>query len=260
MIEDKAREIATRLREAERTRTAVSPIRLELGEEKIDVAYRVQFANAQHRFAAGQKIRGRKVGLTSRAVQRQLGVDQPDFGILFDSMERPNGGVIALHELIQPKIEGEIAFVLGRDLNSENPCLQEVIAATEYVLPCLEVVDSRIQNWNIHIVDTVADNASAALFVLGVVPKRLTDFDFLNCGMVLRENGEVCGTGAGAASLGNPVEAVRWLAAKAAKLGKPLQAGEVVLSGALSPMVPVRANANYMASIADLGSVSINFA
>jgi 2-keto-4-pentenoate hydratase len=259
VTENKILDVALRLREAERTRVPVNSIRQELGERAIDVAYQVQFANAQRRIALGQTLRGRKIGLTSKAVQRQLGVDQPDFGMLFDSMERPDGGSIAVDELIQPKIEAEIAFVLGRALDSENPSLQDVISATEYVLPCLEIVDSRIRNWDIKIVDTVADNASSALFVLGAVPKRLTDFDFLNCGMVLRENGEVCSTGAGAASLGNPVEAVRWLAAKAKHLGKPLQAGEVVLSGALSPMAPVRAGTYYTSSIAGLGSVCINF-
>ncbi len=257
---DKISGLARRLREADRTQTAIDPIRKELGERAIDDAYQVQFANALDRMEQGQKLRGRKVGLTSKAVQRQLGVDQPDFGMLFDAMERPDGGRIAVKELIQPKIEAEIAFVLGRSLDVENPTLQDVVAATSYVLPCLEIVDSRIRDWDISIVDTIADNGSSGLFVLGAAPKSLMDFDFLNCGMVLRENGEVCGTGAGAASLGNPVEAVRWLAAKAKSFGKPLQAGEVILSGSLSPMMTVRAGAHYTASIAGLGSISINFA
>ena len=203
---------------------------------------------------------GRKVGLTSKAVQKQLGVDQPDFGMLFASMERADGGTIGLAEVLQPKIEAEIAFVMAQDVTQEKPELLDIIAATAYVLPCLEIVGSRIANWDIGIVDTIADNASSALFVVGATPKRLTDFDFITCGMVMRENGEVKTVGAGAASLGNPVEAVRWLAEKLAATDYPLRAGDIVLSGALGPMMPVKAGGYYAAVIAGLGAVSTNFA
>jgi 2-keto-4-pentenoate hydratase len=180
--------------------------------------------------------------------------------MLFASMERPDGGTIGLAEVLQPKIEAEIAFVMAQDLTQEKPELLDIIAATAYVLPCLEIVGSRIANWDIGIVDTIADNASSALFVVGTTPKRLTDFDFITCGMVVRENGEVKTVGAGAASLGNPVEAVRWLAEKLAATDYPLRAGDVVLSGALGPMVPVKAGGYYAAVIAGLGTVSTNFA
>lgn len=207
-------DIAARLREAERARVPIKPIRQELGEGAIAKAYEVQAANTRHRLAAGEVLRGRKVGLTSKAVQKQLGVDQPDFGMLFTNMERADGGAIGMDEVLQPKIEAEIAFVMAADVMQARPSLLDIMAATAYVLPCFEIVGSRIANWDIGIVDTIADNASSGLFVLGASPKRLTDFDFITCGMVMRENGEVKTTGAGAASLGNPVEAVRWLAEK----------------------------------------------
>lgn len=210
--------------------------------------------------ARGERPVGWKIGLTSPVVQRQLGVDQPDCGVLFESMETQDGGYIDTASLIQAKIEAEIAFVLARRLDQPVLTQLDVIAATAYVLPCLEIVDSRIREWDIELFDTVADNASSARFVLGATPRRLQDFDFIHCGMVLRENGTVMATGAGAASLGNPVEAVRWLATQAARSEHPLQAGDIVLSGALGPMSVVRPGRHYSATIAGLGSVAVNFA
>jgi 2-keto-4-pentenoate hydratase len=252
--------IAARLRQAELTRTPIAPIRTELGEKDIPAAYAIQGVNTRLRLAAGGKLRGRKVGLTSAAVQRQLGVDQPDIGMLFADMEIADGGTGGLATLIQPKIESEVAFVLARDLTRKGMTLDDVLKATDYVIPCLEIVDSRIADWKIGIVDTVADNASSARFVLGTTPRRPADVEFINCEMVLLEDGASRTTGKGAASLGNPVEAVRWLAEATADTDYPLRAGDVVLSGALGPMAPIKPGAHYVATIGGLGSVSARFA
>jgi 2-keto-4-pentenoate hydratase len=252
--------LAASLRDAHSACRPIPPIRQDVSDPSAELAYRIQWENVRHRTAAGQSAVGWKIGLTSRAVQRQLGVEQPDYGVLFENMETPDGGLIDLASLIQAKIEAEIAFVLGRDLDRPVVTLRDVLAATEYVLPCLEICDSRIRDWDISLFDTIADNASSARFVLGSTPCRLPDFDFIHCGMVLREDGAALATGAGAASLGNPVEAVRWLAERAAASDRPLQVGDVVLSGALGPMVPVRAGCHYSAYIAGLGSVTTNFA
>ena len=251
-------DIAARLRRAESEHRAIAPIRDEVGT--IAAAYAIQQENVSGRLAAGHRLVGRKVGLTSKAVQRQLGVDQPDFGVLFDRMELMDGGRIDLAELIQPRIEAEIAFLFARDLDRPVLGLRDVLSATECVFPCLEIVDSRILNWDIGILDTVADNASSARFVVGAAPRRLTDFDFIHCGMALRENGDVKSLGIGAACLGNPMEAVRWLAETLSGTDNPVRAGDIVLSGALGPMIPMRPGMHYAGTIAGLGSVNISSA
>ena len=252
--------IAARLREAERTRIPIAAFRDQMGAADVTQAYAVQRHNAAARLQGGTSLVGRKIGLTSAAVQRQLKVHQPDCGLLFADMQVADGGLIALEQLIQPKIEAEIAFVMGRDLSRSDLTHQQVLSAVEYVLPCLEIVDSRIRDWDIGIVDTVADNASSARFVLGATPRRLLDFDFIHCGMVLRRDGAVSSTGAGAACLGNPIEAVRWLASMLADTQFALRAGDIVLSGALGPMTPLSAGCHYDATIAALGSVTVNVA
>ncbi|HEY2807507.1 MAG TPA: fumarylacetoacetate hydrolase family protein [Steroidobacteraceae bacterium] len=250
--------LAERLREAERTRTSISAFRETLGAGAIEQAYAIQRRNAAIRLRAGGRLVGRKIGLTSAAVQRQLKVDQPDCGLLFADMQVADGGSLALDELIEPKVESEIAFVLSRDLDRKDLTHQHILSAVDYVLPCLEIVDSRIRHWDIGIVDTIADNASSARFVLGATPRRPVDFDFIHCGMVLRGNGAVVATGAGAACLGNPIEAVRWLAVTLAGTNFPLRAGDIVLSGALGPMTGLSASCHYSATIANLGSVTVN--
>lgn len=252
--------LAARLRDAECTREPIAPIRDSVSDASADLAYRIQWQNVRHRIAGGQRPIGWKIGLTSAAVQRQLGVDQPDYGVLFEDMETRDGDCIDATGLIQARIEAEIAFVLARNLDQRVVTCRDVVAATDHVLPCLEIVDSRIRNWDIGLFDTIADNASSARFVVGSTPRRLQDFDFITCGMVLREDGAALATGAGAASLGNPIEAVRWLAERAAGSERPLQAGDVVLSGALGPMLTVRPGRHYSASIAGLGSVCVSFA
>lgn len=228
--------------------------------DDVGMAYEVQRVLVGEWVAAGRRRVGAKVGLTSVAVQRQLGVDQPDFGVLLADMAVPDGGEVPVGRLLQPRVEAEVAFVLGGDLPYEQVTTADVIRATDCVLPAIEIVDSRIASWDISIVDTVADNASSGMFVLGTRPRRLADVDLRHCGMVLEQAGVPVSVGAGAACLGNPVHAVAWLAGTLARAGSPLRAGDVVLSGALGPVVEVRPGAAYRARIAGLGSVQVAFA
>ena len=203
---------------------------------------------------------GRKIGLTSLAVQAQLGVDQPDFGMLFADMAVGDGEPVALGRLIQPKVEAEVALVIGRDLTHERHTYADLIRATEYVLPAIEIVDSRIENWNIRFVDTVADNASSGLFVLGGQPRRLQDVDLTACAMEMRRGEEVVSRGNGRACLGSPLNAAVWLADVMVRCGRPLLAGDIVLTGALGPMVSVRPGERFDVSVEGLGSVTALFA
>ncbi|MEV0395952.1 2-keto-4-pentenoate hydratase [Polymorphospora rubra] len=251
---------AALLRGAYETGTPVPPLRdavLPVGD--VDAAYAVQQAQVADWLAAGRRRVGAKVGLTSPVVQQAFGVYQPDFGVLFADMAVPDGGEVDLGGLIQPRVEAEVAFVLGADLPFERVTVADVVRATDHILPAVEIVDSRIAGWDISIVDTVADNASSGLFVLGNQPRRLSDVDLRVAGMVLEHAGEPVSVGAGAACLGNPVHAVAWLAQTLAAAGSPLAAGDVVLSGALGPMVSVTPGAAYEARISGLGSVRVCF-
>lgn len=225
----------------------------------LDEAYAIQSANVQWQVEHGCRVTGRKIGLTSMAVQKQLGVSQPDFGTLLDDMSYSDGEVIPLEVLTQPKIEAEIAFVLDRDLDVERPSYADMLDAIAYTLPALEIVGSRIANWNIGIADTVADNASSSAFVLGATPVKLEGLDLRLCGMMLERKGEPVSVGAGAACLGHPLNAVRWLAGTMAARGTPLRAGDLVLSGALGPMVPVTPGDVFEARINGIGSVRAVF-
>ncbi|HYG88795.1 MAG TPA: fumarylacetoacetate hydrolase family protein [Azospirillum sp.] len=251
---------ADRLLEAQRTGVPCAPIRDLMVEGDLAAAYAVQEINTSRALGQGRVLAGRKIGLTSRAVQKQLGVDQPDYGMLFTDMAVPDGWEIARNRLIQPKAEAEVAFVLGRDLDSEHITAADVLRAVEYALPAIEVVDSRIADWKIGILDTIADNASSGLYVLGNEPRKLDGLDLRLCGMVMEIRGEPVSTGAGAACLGHPINAVWWLAQVMARNGRPLKAGDTVLSGALGPMVPVRWGDVVEARINGLGSVRAAFA
>jgi len=251
--------VAAGLRRARIDAQPVAPVREQLGRGGIAAAYAVQEAITCADLAEGRRLVGRKIGLTSKAVQRQLGVDQPDYGMLFADMNREEQTPIDLSELIAPRIEAEIAFVMGRALDVERPTVADVIGAVDYMLPAFEIVDSRVRDWDISIIDTVADNASSGLFVLGTTPVRLSAEDLSLAGMVLEVDGEPVAFGAGAACLGHPLTAVRWLAARMAQLGRPLGAGDIVLSGALGPMVPARAGAQCEARILGVGSVRASF-
>ena len=252
-------EAAQSLRDAARSGRYVAPLRETYADIDADAAYAIQRINTDQRLAQGRRIVGCKIGLTAKAVQAQLGVDQPDFGMLFDDMGYGDGEQVPWATLQQPKIEAEIAFVFGRDLAMANPSQVDVMNAIDYALPALEIVGSRIANWNIKFVDTVADNASSSGFVLGSTPRKLSEFDLRLCGMVLNRRGEPVSVGAGAACLGNPVNAVVWLARMMASKGSPLKAGDLVMSGALGPMVAVQPGDIFDMRINGLGSVKAVF-
>jgi 2-keto-4-pentenoate hydratase len=249
----------TALWEAGRTGIPCAPIRAIIGETDIETAYPVQEQITERRISEGARLVGRKIGLTARSVQAPLGVSQPDYGMLFHDMDVPIGGEIPLDRVVQPEVEAEIAFIMGRDLTSEKLTTADVLGAIEWAVPALEIVDSRIEGWNIRITDTVADNASSGLFVLGHEVRRLDAIDLRGCGMALECNGELVSSGTGAACLGSPVNATLWLARVMAKAGRPLKASDVVLSGALGPMVPAKPGAAFEARIQGLGSVRVNF-
>jgi 2-keto-4-pentenoate hydratase len=246
---------AAALWQARTDRSPIAPISQTFGIASLQDAYKVSSANVSRHSGAGHRIVGKKVGLTSKAVQQQLGVDQPDFGTLFDDMEYLNGQAIPTARLMQPKIEAEVAFVLAHDLPQKSPSWSEFIHSIGYALPALEIVDSAIADWKISLVDTVADNASCGLYVLGDQPSPLGAVSLGNLGMQMTVNGITASVGTGAACLGHPLRAAYWLAQSLAALGDGLRAGEVILSGALGPMVPVKAGDIVQADLGSLGSV-----
>ncbi len=249
---------AQRLREAY-SAGPIAPLRDLIEPADIDGAYAIQTANTRHWLGQGRRIVGRKIGLTSTVVQRQLGVDQPDYGVLFADMLVSDGGILAPSRLLQPKAEGEIAFVLERDLTTALPTRIDLLQAIAYALPAIEIVDSRFADWKITIADTIADNASSAYFVLGSEPRSLTGLDLATCGMALSINGAIVSVGAGAACMAHPLNAVEWLARALAKRGEPLRAGDVIMSGALGPMVPLTAGASVRIAIGGLGSAEFQY-
>ncbi|MGU7774823.1 2-keto-4-pentenoate hydratase [Burkholderia sp. MR1-5-21] len=244
------------LRNARAARMPVEPIATRFGISGPDAAYAVAEANTAARIAAGRRIVGKKIGLTSIAVQQQLGVDQPDFGVLFDDMEYLDADEIPMSRLLQPKVEAEVAFVVGRDLDDDAPSYGRVLASLAYALPALEIVDSAIADWRITLEDTVADNASCGLYVLGHQPVSVGRLSIGELGMSMTRQGKVVSTGSGAACLGHPLRAVHWLACAMAQRGQGLRAGDVILSGALGPMISVASGDTIHAQIGALGSVS----
>ncbi len=247
------------LYEAMIARRTVAPLTSRHPDIRVEDAYRIQQRMNARRIAAGEKVVGKKIGVTSKAVMNMLGVYQPDFGLLTDGMVYNEGQSIDMSSLIQPKAEGEIAFVMKRRLQGPGVSAADVLAATDGVMACFEIVDSRIENWKIRIQDTVADNASCGVFVLGDRIVDPADVDLGTCGMILEKNGEIVATGAGAAALGAPANAVAWLANTLGRLGLALEAGEVVLSGSLAIMVPVAAGDNLRVTIGGVGGCSVRF-
>ncbi|MFI1865280.1 2-keto-4-pentenoate hydratase [Streptomyces jumonjinensis] len=250
---------ADRLLSAAAERRPCSPVRDLLGSMDVAAAYEVQRRLTARRLSAGAVVTGRKIGLTSPAVQRELGVDQPDFGVLFADMDVSGAAEVPVTRLLQPKAEAEIAFVLAADLDGEGLDLAAVRAAVAYASPALEIVDSRIADWDITITDTVADNASSGLYVLGEARLPLTAFEPREATMRMHAAGTLVSEGNGAACLGDPLNALLWLAHTAREYGDPLRAGQVVLSGALGPMVSVSAGVTVSAEISGLGTVCAAF-
>lgn len=257
---------AKRLGDAARSGVACDPVADLLGPDDIDAAYRVQSRLTEERLAAGARIVGRKIGLTSPAVQRQIGVDRPDFGVLFDDMRYEDDAEIPLSRLLQPKAEAEVAFLLARDINDIDDASDPaaIRAAVELAFPAIEVVDSRIADWRIGITDTVADNASSGVFVIGAHGTALEDFEPADVAMTMTmttpRDGGFVSRGTGRDCLGDPLNALAWLAATLIEVGTPLRAGDLVLSGALGPMVPVtRPGDAFEALIVPLGTVTARF-
>lgn len=250
---------AARLRDAY-TGTPIAPLRDVLAPTAGETAYAIQRFNTRYWVKQGRRVVGYKIGLTAEAVQRQLGVDQPDCGVLFDDMQVADGGELSAAAMIQPKAEAEVALVLARDLNQPKATMHDVLAATAYALPAIEIVDSRIADWKITFADTVADNASSAYFVLGCEPRSLAGLDLRTCGMVLEADGRVASTGVGAACLEHPLKAAAWLARVRSHGDEPLRAGDIVLTGALGPMIPIAQGMQLRATIGGLGSVSFKLA
>src|SRR6266404_3920165 len=225
----------------------------------IDDAYQIQLRMIERRLDNGETVIGKKIGVTSKTVQTMLNVFQPDFGQLLSGMAFSEGEPVPASTLIAPRAEAEVAFILKRDLNGPGVTAADVLRATDCVLPCFEIVDSRIRDWKIKIQDTVADNASCGVFVLGGTAHSLRGLDLSVAGMVVEKNGDIVSTSAGAAVQSSPVNAVAWLANTLGRLGIPLKAGEVILSGSQSPLMPVVAGDSFTCSVGGLGTCAIRF-
>lgn len=226
----------------------------------LEDAYQVSQHFLQHRLNDGERVIGKKIGLTSKVVQEMLGVHQPDFGFLTDAMMFESGSHIPFASpLIQAKSEGEIAFILKHDLQGPNVTPQDVIDATESVAACFEIVDSRVKDWKIKIEDTVADNASCGMFVMGKERVSPHDVDFENCQMVIKNKGEVVAKGQGSAALGSPLNCVAWLANTLGDYGISLNAGDIILSGSLAAMIPCQQDDDMSVEIEGIGSASYCF-
>jgi 2-oxopent-4-enoate hydratase len=251
--------LADELWGAQETAQPVAPLTERHSDLDVTDAYAIQNLNVQRRVAGGGHIVGRKVGLTSRPMQQLLGVDEPDFGVLLDDMFVEEGDEIAVESLVQPRVEAEMAFVMGRDLVGPGVTTTTALAAIAGVVPAIEIVDSRIADWRIQLVDTVADNASSGKVVVGGRLTPVAELDLRLVGLLFYRNGVPIASGAGAAALGNPARCVAWLANKLGTFGTSLRRDDVVLPGALHRMVPVRRGDVFRAEFAHIGTVSVRF-
>jgi 2-keto-4-pentenoate hydratase len=260
MDADSVEQAAATLLGAYASRRPVPPLTATYGAITLDEAYAIQLAQATAWVKDGAVIKGHKVGLTSAAMQRQMGVDTPDFGVLLDRMFLPEGAVADSGRFLQPRAEPEIAFVLGRSLAGPGVTVAEAVAAIDFVLPALEIIDSRIADWKITLADTIADNASSGGLVLGSRPVRPESIDLSLCGCLLRRGGRVVDTGAGGAVLGgSPVSALVWLANVLGERGVALEAGHVILPGSVTAAIPVSPGDTISATFDRIGTVSITF-
>ena len=247
--------------DALRERRTLAPLTSRHADITVEDAYRISLRFLARREAAGERVIGKKIGVTSKPVQDMLGVFQPDFGFLTDAMQYADGATVSLKQsgLVQPRAEGEIAFMLQSNLQGSGVTREDVLAATAWVAPCFEIVDSRIENWKIKIQDTVADNASCGVFVVGAQHTDPRTLDLAAASMQMWKNGTPAGAGLGAAVQGHPAEAVAWLANTLGALGIPFKAGELILSGSLAPLVPAVAGDRFTMQIEGLGGCSITF-
>ena len=250
---------ATALFDARSSRAPIQPISETFEVTDPELAYAVQEANTARWVADGRKLVGRKIGLTSEAVQRQLGVDQPDYGMLWGDLGFESGAVVPIERFLQPRVEAEVAFVMASALDTPDATLEDVAGAIAHAVAADESVDSAIADWKITLADTIADNASGGGFVLGTDQHELADIDLEGCRMALSQNGTVVSEGVGSACLGNPLNAVLWLARKMEAVGRPLSQGDVVLSGALGPMVDARAGDRIYVEIQGFAPLELDF-
>ncbi|WP_020101646.1 2-keto-4-pentenoate hydratase [Mycobacterium sp. 360MFTsu5.1] len=252
--------LADRLLSAYADRTPIPRITAEQPGLTIDDAYAIQQHQVSSWAQAGDPVRGHKVGLTSKAMQSQLGVDFPDYGRLTASMFLPEGAAIPADRFLQPRVEPEIAFVMGRRLAGPGATVADAARAVDVVLPALEIIDSRIRDWDIRLIDTIADNASSGGVVLGGTPRRLEELDLRLMGVLVHRNGELVATGAGAAVLGSPLNALAWLANVLGARGVAIEEGDTVIPGSMTSALPVRAGDSFHVEFAELGSVTARFA
>jgi 2-keto-4-pentenoate hydratase len=252
-------EAATLLLDAEKTKQVIKPLTVSYPDITVDEAYYIQLEQIRRKVENGAVIVGKKIGATSKAIQKMFGVDQPDYGHLLADMMYVEGDTISLDQYIQPKVEFEIAFILKKELKGPNVSILDVIEATDYIVPAIEVIDSRIEDWKIKFEDTVADNGSSAGAIIGGKPTKLDGIDLTHIGMVAYKNGEMIDSAAGAAVLGNPLRAVAWLANSLGKYDVSLKAGEIILSGALTSAVDISDHDTYTAEFAHIGSVTASF-
>lgn len=256
---DRIAEATRRLAAAGRDKAPCAPVRELIGRDDTDAAYAVQQRTEAAAAESGRVVVGRKIGLTSPAVQAQLGVDQPDYGTLFADTGFENGSEIAVEQFLQPRIEAEVALALSRDMDHANPSVEDILDALDWVAPALEIVDSRIANWDISLADTIADNASYGGHVIGPRLRNAKHVDFSALSMEMDLNGTVVSSGTGSDCMGSPIIAAAWLAATLYDLGMPIRAGQIILTGALGSMVPVKKQQHVVSRIEGLGEVSCQF-
>jgi 2-oxopent-4-enoate/cis-2-oxohex-4-enoate hydratase len=259
MDQQKIQQYGDELYQSLLSRQPVAPLTDREADITIEDAYQIQLRMIQRRLDAGEHVVGKKIGVTSKVVMDMLKVNQPDFGHLLSGMVYNEGQPISAGTMIAPKAEAEVAFILARDLEGPGVTAADVLRATDCVMPCFEIVDSRIKDWKIKIQDTVADNASCGVLTLGGLRKSPRDLDLALAGMVLEKNGEIISTSCGASVQGSPVNAVAWLANTLGRLGIGLKAGDIILSGSQSPLVPVVAGDSLYCSVGGLGGTSVRF-
>ncbi|MCT8973956.1 2-keto-4-pentenoate hydratase [Microbaculum marinisediminis] len=253
-------DMAATLFEARSNLRQIAPLRETMGLARIEDALAVQESVTGRWLDRGRRLVGRKIGLTAEAVQKQMGVDEPDYGVLWADYAFSDGDTVDMARFMQPRAEAEIAFVMDRGLADPDAAMTDVIRAVAYAVPALEVIDSAIADWNIGLVDTVADNASGGGFVLGKSPRRISDVDLRLCGMIMSRNGAQASLGLGAACLGHPLTAVLWLVRKMASIGRPVEEGDIILSGSLGPVVPIAAGDEFSVEIQGFEPFHVGFA